>query len=74
MGGYVYIRKDATNRFFKYSVRGNYIEPLTTDFYPDGAALAGNKMWVKNLDSTAAVQWVYSLGNTGTVLRRMMII
>jgi len=74
MGRYIYMRKDATNRFFKYSIRSNYVEPFTTDLFPDGAALLGQKIWVKNLDSTAAVQWVYSLANTGTPLRRVMII
>lgn len=74
MGRYIYIRKDATNRFFKYSVRGNYIEPFATNLYADSTAVLGNKIWVKNLDSTAAVQWVYSLRNTGTELHRVMII
>lgn len=74
MGRYIFIRKDATNRFFKYSVRGNYIEPLSTNLFPDGAALLGNKIWVKNYDSTKSVQWVYSLMNTGTMLHRLMLI
>jgi hypothetical protein len=74
MGRYIYIRKDATNRFFKYSIRGNYIEPLSTNLYPDWTVVLGNKMWVKNYDSTATVQWVYSLQNTGTLLHRMLII
>lgn len=74
MGRYIFIRKDATNRFFKYSVRGNYLEPLNTNLYPDGAALVGNKIWVKNLDTTKTIQWVYSLQNTGTVLHRIMLI
>lgn len=74
MGRYIYMRKDATNRFFKYSVRGNHVEPFTTDTFTDGAALLGQKIWVKNLDTTNTVQWVYSLANTGTVLRRIMII
>lgn len=74
MGRYIFIRKDATNRFFKYSVRGNYLEPLNTNLYPDGAALIGNKIWVKNYDSTKTVQWVYSLQNTGTMLHRLMLI
>lgn len=64
MGRYIYIRKDATNRFFKYSVRGNYIEPLATNLYPDSTAVLGNKIWVKNYDSTAGIQWLYSLQNT----------
>lgn len=73
MGRYIYMRKDATNRFFKYSVRGNYIEPVTTDFLPDGAAILGNKIWVKNLDSTATWQWLYTLSNTGVALRRVLL-
>jgi hypothetical protein len=68
------MRKDATNRFFKYSVRGNTLEPLTTDTFTDGAALLGQKIWVKNLDTTNTVQWVYALANSGTALRRIMII
>jgi len=74
MGRYIFIRKDATNRFFKYSVRGNYLEPLSTNLYPDGAALVGNKIWVKNLDTTKTIQWAYSLQNTGAVLHRIMLI
>jgi hypothetical protein len=73
MGRYIFIRKDATNRFFKFSVRGNYLEPLTTNLFPDGAAVLGNKIWVKNYDSTANIQWVYALQNTGAILHRVMI-
>jgi len=74
MGRYIYIRKDATNRFFKYSVRGNYIEPFATNLYTDGAAVIGNKICVKNLDSTGTVRWVYALRNSGVELHRIMII
>lgn len=73
MGRYIFIRKDATNRFFKYSVRGNYLEPLSTNLYPDGAALLGNKIWVKNYDTAKTIQWLYSLRNTGTELQRLML-
>jgi hypothetical protein len=74
MGRYIFIRKDATNRFFKFSVRGNYLEPLTTNLFPDGTAVLGNKIWVKNYDSTQDIQWVYALQNTGAILHRVMII
>jgi hypothetical protein len=73
-GRYLYIRKDATNRYFKFSIPGNYMEPFSTDLYPDGAALLGQKTWVRALDSTDQVVWVYSLANTGTVLRRIGIV
>lgn len=73
-GRYLFIRKDATNRFFKLSVRGNLLEPLSTNLYPDGAAVLGDKLWVKQLDSSGSVAWLYSLTNSGTVLHRLMLI
>ena len=71
---YIYIRKDVTNRFFKYSVTGNYIEPLSVNMYTDSTAILGQKMWVFALDRTKTIKWVYSLQNTGTALHRLMLI
>lgn len=73
-GKYLYIKKDATHRYFKFDIPGNYIEPFTTDLFPDGAALLGQKLWVRALDSTDQVRWVYSLDNTSAVLRRVGIV
>jgi hypothetical protein len=70
-GRYIYIRKDATNRYFKYSVRGNYIEPLSTNIFADGAAVLGRKIWVKDYDSTDTLKWLYALRNTGAELHRL---
>lgn len=70
-GRYIYIRKDATHRFFKYSVRGNYMEPLSTNIFADGAALLGKKIWIKDYDGTDTLKWVYSLRNSGTELHRL---
>lgn len=70
-GRYIYIRKDATNRFFKYSVRGNYMEPLSTNIFADGAAVLGRKTWVKDYDGTDTLKWLYSLRNTGAELHRL---
>jgi hypothetical protein len=72
-GSYIYIRKDATNRFFKYSITGNYLEPLSVNFVADSATAAGQKLWVKNLDSTGTVKWLYSLGNSLTLVYRLML-
>ena len=74
LGKYLYIRKDATNRFFKYDIPGNVMIPFNTNTYTDGAALLGQKMWAKTLDASEDVAWVYSLQNTGTALHRVMII
>lgn len=73
MGGFLYVRKDATNRFFKYSVVDNAMRPFATNLYTDGAALLGHKIWVKNLPGSD-IKWLYSLSNTGTPLHRVMII
>lgn len=73
-GRYLYIKKDATNRYFKFSIPGNYLEPFTTDLYPDGGALLGQKIWIRALDSTDQVIWVYSLFNSSNILRRVGVI
>lgn len=70
---YIFMRKDATNRFFKFSVRGNYLEPVSTNLFTDGTALVGNKLWVKDFDPTQSIRWLYSLQNTGTALHRLML-
>ncbi len=72
-GRYMYIRKDATNRFFKFAIRGNYMEPLSTLLYTDWAALLWNKIFIQYYDKLGAVKWLYSLRNTWTELHRMMI-
>jgi hypothetical protein len=72
-GKYIFIRKDATHRFFKYSITGNYLEPLTTNLYPDGTALSGNKIWIKKYDLAGVITWLYSLGNSTNMLHRIML-
>lgn len=74
LGEWLYLRKDATNRFFKFNIPGNLMYPFNTNTYTDGAAVVGQKMWVKSLDSTENISWLYSLQNTGTALHRIMII
>jgi len=77
-GRYIYIRKESASlavRYFKYSVRGNLLEPLSTNMYPDGAAVIGNKVWVVELPgSSGAVRWLYSLNASGTALFRLLLI
>lgn len=72
-GKYLYIRKDATNRFFQFDIVGNHIEPFATNMYTDGAAVLGQKIWVRNYDASENIKWLYVLGNTLTVLHRIMI-
>ena len=73
----IIIAKEGTaaipQRFYKYSVVDNTIVPFTSDWYFGGAALLGNKIWVKKLSSAGLVRWVYCLQSTSTNLRRIMI-
>lgn len=72
-GKYLYIRKDATNRFFQFDIVGNHMEPFATNMYTDGTAVLGQKIWVRNYDASENIRWLYALGNTLTVLHRIMI-
>lgn len=76
-GRYIYIAKEGSatvpQRFYKFALRGNYIEPVTTDWYLAGAALLGNKIWINNLSSAGTVKWLYCLQSTSTNLRRIML-
>ena len=74
-GNYIYIKKDATNRFFKYSIPWNYMYALNTLGYTDGAAVIGNKTWLKPYIESGSekILWLYNLSNTGAILHRIMI-
>jgi len=76
-GLYIYIAKEGTaaipQRFYKYDLIGNTMIPMTTDWYFGGAALLGNKIWIKNLSSEGVVKWLYCLQSTSTNLRRIMV-
>jgi len=76
-GEFLYIAKEGTaaipQRFYKYDLIGNVVYPLTTDWYLGGAALLGNKIWVKNLSTAGTVKWLYCLQSTSTNLRRIML-
>ena len=73
-GGDIYIRKDATNRFFRYSTVWNNLYPFSTNQYPDGAAVAWDKLFsARYTDGATNIDWLYSLRNSGTELHRIMI-
>lgn len=52
------------------------MEALATNLYPDGAALLGDKMWLKTYmeNGEEKLTWLYSLRNTGTELHRLLLI
>lgn len=74
--GKIFIKKDATNRLFYLDVVGNELKPFSTDFFPDGTAVIGDKMFSVDYDDGLGgdvISWLYYLQNTGTALRRIMI-
>lgn len=74
---YLYIAKEGTaaipQRIYKFDVVGNTIVPVASDWYLGGAALLGNKVWVRSLSDTNLVKWLYVLQSTSTNLRRIML-
>jgi hypothetical protein len=76
-GRYLYILKEGTAaipvRIYKYTVRGNYLEPVSSDWFLGGAAVHGNKMWIKNLSTAGLVKWLYYISGTSQIMRRIMI-
>lgn len=76
-GKYLYIAKEGTanipQRIYKYSLTGNYLEPVTSDYYYGAAAVIGNKMWIKPLSSAGVIKWLYLLQSGTGNLRRIML-
>jgi hypothetical protein len=60
-------------RFYKYNIRGNYMEPFAEDWYLGGAAVVGDKLWIKDLSSAGIVKWLYYMSGTSTIVRRIML-
>ena len=52
------------------------MEPLSTNLYPDGIAVLGDKMWLKDYveGGVEKLSWVYSLRNAGTEVHRLLLI
>jgi hypothetical protein len=74
-GARIYAMKEGTGRFFYFDVIYNEIFPFSIDFYGHSTTVAGDKMFtVTYNDGTGDnIDWVYYLGNTSGVLRRLMI-
>lgn len=78
---YIYVAKEGSatvpQRFYKYDVVGNTVTPVNSDWNiggtSAGAAVIGNKIWIKKLSTTGTIKWVYCLQATSTNLRRLML-
>lgn len=71
----IYIQKDATGRWFKFSVPGQSMDGWTTMLYTQGSAIVGDTCFdVTYKDGATEIQYVYMLHNTSTVVLRQMVI
>ena len=74
LDGYIYIQKDATGRIFRFDVAKNVLEPWVLNPVPQGAATAGDKMFMTTFRETGEVNYLYTLGNTRAELTRWVVI
>ena len=74
-GGFLYIQKEATGRWFAFDIARSEMFPWSTMLYPQGAALLGDTAFdVSYKDGATEIYYVYMLLNTSNVLLRQMVI
>jgi hypothetical protein len=74
-GDFLYIQKDATNRWYKYDIPGNAMDGWNTMPVVQGAAIVGDTAFdVEYQDGTTIIVYIYMLMNTSTLMHRQMVI
>ena len=75
LDGFIYIQKDATGRVFRFDVAKNVIEPWVLNPVAQGAATAGDKMFMSTYkDGASELNYLYTMGNTRSELTRWVVI
>lgn len=75
LDGYIYIQKDAIGRVYRFDVAKNVLEPWVLNPVPQGAAVAGDKMFMTTFrEGASEVNFLYTLGNTRSELTRWVVI
>ena len=72
-GNYIYIHKDATGRWFRYSVAQQSMVGWSTNVYPSGAAVIGDTAF-DVVEPETGIRFVQYILNTSTVVMRCMIV
>jgi hypothetical protein len=74
-GDFIYLQKDATNRWFKYDIAGNAMDGWNTMPVNQGTAIVGDTSFdVEYQDGTTIIVYVYMLMNTSNLMYRQMVI
>lgn len=72
---YLYIQKEATGRWFRYSFPESSMDGWNTMTYTQGTAILGDTSFdVSYKDGATEIVYIYMLLNTSTVLLRQMVI
>jgi hypothetical protein len=72
-GDYLYIHKDATGRWFRYSFAQQSMVGWSLNVYPGGAAVLGDTAF-DIVEPETGIRFVMMLLNTSTILMRCMVI
>lgn len=72
---FIYMSKESTGRWFKYSLQRNELVPWGTVPYPASTAQLGSAAWdVSYVDGSTEITYIYTLLNNSTVGLRCPII
>jgi hypothetical protein len=75
MNGCIYIQKENTGRFYKFDVPTNNMISLSTNVTPQGAVLAGNRMFLMPFnESGTQILFIYSIIHSSTILNRILLV
>lgn len=74
-GDFLYMQKDATGRWFRYTYAANTLDGWNTMTYTQGAAVVGDTAFdVTYVDGATNIVYVYMALNTSAVLLRQMVV
>jgi hypothetical protein len=74
-GDYIYIQKDATGRWFRYSVVTGEQTGWSTMTYTQGAAIVGDTCFdARYTDGATTIIYVYMILNTSNIMLRCMVV
>lgn len=74
-GRYIWIQKDATNRFYRFDPVKSEIEPGGQFLYTQGNAIVGDTCFdVTYTDGGTTLTWIYIILNSSAVMLRMLLI